>query len=168
MTFTIIDICNCGKIKNKIRIILFKNIFNFWIIAFIKLEHTITKIPKIATTNSTVLMDMIYELLINKLTPTQVAKIQSNTIREVFNFLNWLLNLTVVQRWIMVINTLLLSTCLRLLSKKSLYFSTVNNRVTFSDNDNISNIGYNPTLSFCCNHDCSLYTLLFRTNGIIN
>ena len=57
-------------------------IFNFWIIAFIKLEHTITKIPKIATTNSTVLMDMIYELLINKPTPTEVTEIQNNTIRK--------------------------------------------------------------------------------------
>jgi hypothetical protein len=61
-------------------------IFDLWIIAFINLEHTITKIPKIATTNSTVLMDMIYKLLNNKPTPTQVTKIQSNTIREVFNF----------------------------------------------------------------------------------
>ena len=62
-------------------------IFNFWIIAFIKLEHTITEMPKTATTNSTVLMDKTYELLNNIPTLTEVTEIQSNTIREVFNFL---------------------------------------------------------------------------------
>lgn len=62
-------------------------IFNFWIIAFIKLEHNITEMPKTATTNSTVLMDKTYELLNNIPTLTEMTEIQSNTIREVFNFL---------------------------------------------------------------------------------
>ena len=38
-------------------------------------------------TNSTVLMDKTYELLNNIPTLTEMTEIQSNTIREVFNFL---------------------------------------------------------------------------------